>query len=153
MSLRPIGGRPIPLARLFLGVLAGLALLATPAVSSAQGTNPVITHFQAVVGPGGYVTFSGTVTDDHSLAGCLVMIERPGVNTYAVILADGTFNTSVQVIGVTERMVTAQAIDADGNLSDEAYATFTPSSGGSSSGTGKPKSGGVAPLPPPPPGE
>lgn len=134
MSLWFIGSRPLPLARLFLGALAGLALLTGPAAGSARAANPSITHFQAVAGPNGAVTFSGTVADDQSLSSCLVMISGPGVTASALILANGTYNTTVTVFGTTPITVTAVAIDADGNLSEPAYATFTPTPMGGGGG-------------------
>jgi hypothetical protein len=158
MTFRPSRSRVRPSARLFLDALDGRDLPSAPVpgfettptatqYTNQTGTDPVVTSFRAVVGANGAVTFSGTVTDDESLAGCIVRITGPGISTTAVILRDGTFNTTVTVFGTSPITVTAEAIDADGNFSDPAYTSFTPLSGPGGGGGG-PSSGTTAPLAP-----
>jgi hypothetical protein len=160
MTSRPRWSRRRSAARLFLGAVAGLGLTATPAVAldassvqptvyaSAELTGPSIS-LTASPGPGGTVTFSGTVTDDESVDGCLVVIEGPGIFATAIV-SGNSFSTSVSgIFGESPITVTATVTDADGNT-DEASDTFTPSS---SIGEGtRPKSGNGPPPPPPPPG-
>jgi hypothetical protein len=122
-----------------------------PAVyASAELSGPSITSFSANAGPGGAVTFSGTVSDDESMEGCIVVIEGPGITAVAVV-HNGAFSTGVSgIFGESPITVTAIATDADGNESAPASDTFTPSaSGGGRSGPLYSSSG--APLPPPPP--
>jgi hypothetical protein len=161
MTSRPRWSRRRAATRLFLGAVAGLGLTATPAVAldapsvlptvyaSTELSGPTITSFSAVPGPGGSVTFSGTVTDDESVEGCVVVIEGPGV--YAVAVVDnGAFSTTVTVFGQGPITVTATVTDADGNT-DEASTTFTPTPAGGGGG-GRIHTGTGTPPPPPPGG-
>jgi hypothetical protein len=159
MTSRPRWSRRRPAARLFLGAVAGLGLTATPAVAldaqsvpavyaSAELSGPTITSFSAVAGPGGQVTFSGTVSDDEDTDGCVVTIEGPGIFATAVVV-DGAFSTTVTVFGPGPFTVTATVTDADGNTGD-ASTTFTPTPAG---GGGGPRlHTGTGTPPPPPPG-
>jgi hypothetical protein len=138
MTFRPSRSRLRPSARLFLDALDGRDLPSAPVpgfetapvpsgqYSNQTGTSPVITSFTTTVGANGMVTFSGTATDDESLEGCVVQITGAGVSATAIILADGSFSTTVQVFGNGPIAVTAVVIDADANRSEGVSATFTP---------------------------
>ena len=97
-------------------------------VGGKVGANvaPVISNFRATVGPNGQVTFSGRVTDDTAVAGYVVRITGPGVDTTAIVLADGTFRVTTTVAGYTDITVSATTTDSGGLKSSPAYTTFTP---------------------------
>jgi hypothetical protein len=101
----------------------------TDGVGVRPGPNkpPAITNFRAIVGPNGQVTFMGTVTDDTPVAGYVVRITGPGVDTYAIIQRDGTFSTTVVVSAVGTVTVSATTTDSGGARSEPVYTTFTPS--------------------------
>ncbi len=105
--------------------------------SYSLNQNPVITSFTATVGANGITTFAGTVTDDHNLEGCVVTIAGPGVSTYALILANGSFSTTATVYGTAQITVGAIATDADGAHSDTVSTTFTPPAGPGNGGGGQ----------------
>lgn len=88
---------------------------------------PVISNFRAIVGPNGQVTFAGTVSDDTPVAGYVVRITGPGVDTYAIVQGDGTFSTTTVVSGQGSVTVSATTTDSGGLKSDPVYTTFTPS--------------------------
>lgn len=96
------------------------------AVKAAPNTPPVITDFRAIVGPNGQVTFTGTVTDDTPVAGYVVRITGPGVDTYAIVQRDGTFSTTTVVNAVGSVTVSATTTDSSGATSAPVYATFLP---------------------------
>jgi hypothetical protein len=66
---------------------------------------------------GTFVTFAGIVADDESLVGCFVYFSTDmGTQFSIAIAADGTFNTYTMYLSVGT-IVTAYAVDADGNHS------------------------------------
>src|SRR5207248_2612051 len=75
---------------------------------------PVVSNFRAVVGPNGQVTFTGTVSDDTAVAGYVVRITGPGVDSFAIVGTDGTFRVTTVVTGTTDVTVTATTTDAAG---------------------------------------
>jgi hypothetical protein len=87
---------------------------------------PVISNFRAIVGPNGQVTFTGTVTDDTPVAGYVVRITGPGVDTYAIVQRDGTFSTTTVVNAVGSVTMSATTTDSGGATSQPVYTTFTP---------------------------
>lgn len=92
----------------------------------APNRPPVISNFQAIVGPDGRVSFTGTVTDDQPPAGLVVTISGLGVTATAIVASDGTFRVTTTVIGTTPVTVTATTTDALGATSDPVQTTFTP---------------------------
>jgi hypothetical protein len=105
---------------LVFGVASGVAVKAAP------NTPPVITGFRAIVGPNGQVIFTGTVSDDTPVAGYVVRITGPGVDTYAIVQRDGTFSTTTVVNAVGSVTVSATTTDGAGATSAPVYTTFTP---------------------------
>jgi len=96
------------------------------AVKPAANAPPVISNFRAIVGPNGQVTFTGTVTDDTPVAGYVVRITGPGVDTYAIVQGDGTFSTTTVVNAVGSVTVSATTTDGGGHKSEPVYTLFTP---------------------------
>ena len=92
----------------------------------ARTSAPVITNFKAVVGPNGQVTFTGRVSDDTAVAGYVVRITGPGVDTSAIVERDGTFRVTTTVAGFTAITVSATTTDSGGLGSSPVYTTFTP---------------------------
>jgi hypothetical protein len=92
----------------------------------ALNTAPVISNFRAVVGPNGQVTFTGTVSDDTAVAGYVVRITGPGVDSFAIVGSDGTFQVTTVVTGTTDITVSATTTDGSGAKSDPAYTSFLP---------------------------
>jgi hypothetical protein len=97
------------------------------AVKQLANAAPVITDFRAVVGPNGQVTFTGTVSDDTPVAGYVVRITGPGVDSFAIVGSDGTFRVTAVVNGSADVNVSATTTDGSGARSDPAYTTFHPS--------------------------
>ncbi len=96
------------------------------AAKAAPNAPPVISNFRAIVGPNGQVTFTGTVTDDTPVAGYVVRITGPGVDTYAIVGRDGTFSTTAVVNAVGSVTVSATTTDSGGARSEPVYTSFTP---------------------------
>lgn len=92
----------------------------------APNSAPVISDFRAVVGPNGQVRFTGKVTDDTAVAGYIVRISGPGVETYAIVGQDGTFSTTTRVVAGGSITVSATTTDSSGAKSDAVYTSFTP---------------------------
>ena len=95
-------------------------------VGARANKPPVISGFQAVVGPNGQVTFSGKVTDDTPVAGYVVRITGPGVDATAIVDKDGNFRVTTTVAGNVDITVSATTTDSGGLKSSPAYTTFTP---------------------------
>ena len=95
-------------------------------IAARLNTAPVISGFQAVVGPNGQVTFSGRVTDDTPVAGYVVRITGLGVDASAIVEKDGTFRVTTTVNGAFDITASATTTDSGGLKSSPAYTTFTP---------------------------
>jgi len=91
-----------------------------------QNRPPVISNFRAIVGPGGRVTFTGTVSDDQPVAGLVVAISGGGVTATAIVGDDGTFRVTTTVPGTQPVTVIATTTDGQGAASDPVQTTFTP---------------------------
>ena len=89
-------------------------------------TAPVISGFQATVGPNGQVTFTGRVSDDTPVAGYVVRITGPGVDATAIVEKDGTFRVTTTVAGYVDITASATTTDSGGLRSSPVYTTFTP---------------------------
>jgi hypothetical protein len=105
------------------GVSPPPGVIAVPVPNQA----PTISGFRAIVGPGGRVTFTGTVTDDQPVAGLVVTISGGGVTATAIVADDGTFRVTTTVFGTAPVTVTATTTDALGATSAPVQTTFTPS--------------------------
>lgn len=123
LSFHALESRDAPSGLDQLPVIAGDG----PAAKVGQNAAPVISDFRAIVGPNGQVTFTGRVTDDTAVAGYVVRITGPGVDTYAIVDRDGTFRTTTVVTGTVEITVSAQTTDSGGLKSNTASTTFLPS--------------------------
>ena len=80
---------------------------------------PVIVNLAAVSLPAGRVSIAGLAIDDQSLAGCTAYFRGDGISRTAIILADGTFATTIQRPNRRDFVVGVTVVDADGNVSDE----------------------------------
>lgn len=89
-------------------------------------TAPVISGFQATVGPNGQVTFTGRVSDDTPVAGYVVRITGPGVDATAIVERDGTFRVTTTVAGFVDITASATTTDSGGLRSSPVFTTFTP---------------------------
>ena len=125
LSVRPLEDRNAPSGVGDSEVVFGPADVGAARV--AVNSPPVISGFQAAVGPNGQVTFTGRVSDDTAVAGYVVRLTGPGVDVTAIVLADGTFRVTTVVYGFTDLTVKAQTTDSGGLKSDPVYTTFTPS--------------------------
>jgi hypothetical protein len=125
LAVHLLEGREVP------GGLGDVPIYADPIGGLVPGQGaankaPVISDFRAVVGPNGRVTFSGRVTDDTAVAGYIVRISGPGVETYAIVGQDGTFSTTTRLVAIGSVSVSATTTDSSGAKSDPVYTTFTP---------------------------
>jgi hypothetical protein len=124
LSVTPLEARDTPSG------LGDAPIVAGPVdrVAGQMATNaaPVISNFRAAVGPNGQVTFTGTVSDDTAVAGYVVRITGPGVDSFAIVGSDGTFRMTTVVTGTTDVTVSATTTDGSGARSDPAYTSFLP---------------------------
>ena len=101
--------------------LGNTAAFTTATVPSGDGS-----FGDVAVGPNGQVIFTGTVSDDTPVAGYVVRITGPGVDTYAIVQRDGTFSTTTVVNASGSVTVSATTTDGAGAASAPVYTTFTP---------------------------